>query len=356
MQTKELVVRACDVGYGHVKLTDGRDSVTDLLRTDSIPSQSPSVKDEAKKESGVVMSHRDTFVVPVGNRLYEVGRDVRLALHGNHESEVLDANFALSDAYAARLFGAMNYMLPALPDHTIDILVLGLPLNTFNRHRSALQKRFLGPHVINQSGATVDIRSCNVYPQPLGSYAAYLAEIDQQQTTPMALIIDPGYNTVDWFVCHGMVANEVRSSAVQRGMGAVMRAIAEDIIKKHGFDATPAEVVRAIDRALVRGHQLEMYGHPLELAEHMATGFDVIEEAAQAVKNNVGSGSDIDVIILTGGGASLYMDAFQQKFPLHKVVTLPSPALANVRGFHLIGERLAKSRQRALSQRDAAVV
>lgn len=86
----------------------------------------------------------------------------------------------------------------------------------------------------------------------------------------------------------------------------------------------------------------------------MSAGNDVIQEAVQAIKNSVGSGSDIDVIILAGGGASLYAQAMKDKFPKHKVVTLDNPALANVRGFHMIGELLAKSLGQAMKLRDQA--
>lgn len=347
MEHRTPIVRAVDVGYGHVKFTDGRDAEGSRILTDSIPSQSPPAQRHGKKES-LAMGRRDTFIVPVGGRLFEVGRDVRLALHSNHESEVLDGDFPLSDPYAARLYGAVNYMLPSLPSRTIDVLVLGLPLNTFPKHHEALAKKFVGPHVINERGDTIDIKHCCVYPQPFGSYSSYIAETTKPlDRSPMALIVDPGYNTVDWFVCHGTVANEIRSDAVQRGMGAVLRAIADDIIKKNGYDAQPAEVVRLIDRALVSGRGLEMYGTPLDLKDYMAAGNDVIEEAAQAVKNNVGSGSDIDVILLSGGGASIYYQAIASKFPMHRVELLASPALANVRGFQLIGEKVGRSRVRA---------
>lgn len=117
------IVRAIDVGYGHVKFTDGRDPETNEIRTDSIPSQSPAatvhVRQAGHGESsfagGVVMRSRDTFRVPVGDRTYEVGRDVHLATVGTNVTEVLDREFALSDAYATRLFGAVNYMPPSLP-------------------------------------------------------------------------------------------------------------------------------------------------------------------------------------------------------------------------------------------------
>jgi len=47
------------------------------------------------------------------------------------------------------------------------------------------------------------------------------------------------------------------------------------------------------------------------------------------------------------------MPGIQDRFPRHKVVTLENPALANARGFHMIGELLAKSLGQALKMRDA---
>ena len=66
------------------------------------------------------------------------------------------------------------------------------------------------------------------------------------------------------------------------------------------------------------------------------------------------SGGDIDVILMTGGGARFYAKAIENRFPQHKVVTLSNPPLANVRGFHMIGELLAKSLQNAIHVRDLA--
>jgi hypothetical protein len=123
---------------------------------------------------------------------------------------------------------------------------------------------------------------------------------------PLALSIDPGYNTVDWFLCQGMTANDNCSGAVQRGMGVVMSAIAESLVKKHKFDATPAELVRRIDRALSTGEPFELYGRRFPLQELMHAGDEIIQEAAQA----------------------------------------------NVRGFHLIGEMLAKSFGQAMRLQD----
>ena len=86
MNTPNLTVRAGDVGYGHIIFTDGRDIETGALRTDSIPSQSPAYKGTIVAGGGGVMKRRDTFIVPVENRMYEVGREVHRALTGKQET------------------------------------------------------------------------------------------------------------------------------------------------------------------------------------------------------------------------------------------------------------------------------
>lgn len=350
-------VRAADVGYGHIKFTEGRNKQGEIV-TNSMPSQSPVAGALYADGAGaaLVMNRRDTFRVPVDGSVYEVGREVRFALDPRHESEVLDTDFALSPSYAARLLGAVNYMLPGIPDHVIDLLVLGLPMNTYEKHQADLAQRFQGTHVINERGTTVEVRNCHVFPQPLGSYAAFIAEQWEGTDTPTALTIDPGYNTVDWFVCRGMAAHSLRSKAIERGVNSVLRAVATDVIKKLKFDAAESEVVRAIDASLTNGVPFKMYGQEFDLAEHMKAGDAVISEAAQAIKNSVGAGSDIDVIVMSGGGAALYAAAVADKFPRLKVVTLDQPALANVRGFQILGERLAGSLVRATRQQRNGVV
>lgn len=345
MSAHKFSVRALDLGYGHVKFTDGR-SEDGAVRCDSFPSQSPAAMENTL--DGAVVQRRDTHIVRVSNHLYEVGRAVALASGANHESEVLDQDFALGDPYAARLYGALSYMAGGLPAHTLDFLVLGLPLNTFHTHSEAVSKKFSGDLLINANGDRLIVRECCVYPQPLGAYMAFMTEqpVESRTRAPMALVVDPGYNTVDWFVVQGMSASESRSNATLRGVSAVLRAIAQKITKSVR-GATVTEVVRRLDESLTTGLPFTMYGKPIDLDKFMPAGTVVIEEAVQAIKNSVGSGVDIDVIVLAGGGAKLYAKALAAKFPQHKLVTLENPAFANVRGFQYIGERLAASAARA---------
>lgn len=347
-----FTVRAIDIGYGHVKYTDGFDPDTHDVAASCFPAQSP-IAPKRMIETDATL-RRDTFLVPCDDQIYEVGRDIALALNAHHVSEVLDQKYPLSSAYKARLYGALNYMSHGLPAGVIDYLILGLPLTTYLTLSDSLAKRFSGKHVINTRGQTITVNHCLVYPQPLGGYAYYLMKHGgQSKGTPRALIIDPGYNTVDWFVCQGMTASEERSKAIQRGMSAVLREVAEQLIQELGLDANVSEIVRYIDQSMLTSTPMHLYGKPIDLSLFLPAGNHIVEEAAQAVKNSIGSGADIDVIVVTGGGASLYSAELRRKFPQHEVVEMEEPNLSNVRGFHYLGERLARSAARAAGLKES---
>jgi hypothetical protein len=194
-KTSLPIVRAADVGYGHIKWTDGRDPGSDLIRCDRCPSLSPPAR-ELGAAAGVMQS-RDTFHVNVGGRHYEVGKAVHRAMHANQESSVMDQDFCLSDAYQARLYGALNYMSMGIEGGRIDFLILGLPMNIYLKHADAVSERYQGVHTINTKGDRLAVGRCIVYPQPLGSYADFL-DSTAIEGSPNALVVDVGFNTVDW--------------------------------------------------------------------------------------------------------------------------------------------------------------
>ena len=333
----EMVVRAVDVGYGHVKYSQGRSECGEI-RCDWFPSQSPGMRNALPL--GGVGHGRNTFMINIAGRCYEVGKAVASALHSNTEGSVMDADFAISDAYRARLYGALNYIAQDLPGSRIDTLILGLPLNTYSRYSREISSRFSGEHLINASGEKLTIRHCQTYPQPFGSYANFLDRQDDL-SVPMVLVVDVGYNTCDWFVCQGMTGR--LSGASLRGMSAVINAMAKDVINSTKSDATETAVMRLIDLSLITGAPFKLCGKPVKLEKAQKAGEDIIEEAAQSVKNAVRSAEDIELILVTGGGAQFYKDAIRKKFLHHEVRVLEDPAFGNVRGFHVIGEALAKS-------------
>ena len=337
------VVRAIDVGYGHVKFSTG--FIDNVIEISSFPSQSPIASQSIIETT--IMQRRDTFLIPCANRVYEVGKDVAMAMSANEESEVLDQNFAFSDAYRIRLYGAFNYMLKSLPQPAvIDSLVLGLPLNTFFKREKEVSAMFTGTHTINTKGDTIKICNVHTFPQPIGSFAEFL-KTRKRGSIAETLIIDTGYKTVDFFICSGMMANEKLSGALNRGVGAVLRAAALAHIKRTNSDSSPSQIVRIADRALSTGVPFKMFGKPIDLTEFLTHGQAVIDEAVHAIKNFVNLAETIDVVVLSGGGAQIYAETIRASFPDHEVVILENSNQANVRGFHRLGERMAQSALRA---------
>ena len=87
-----------------------------------------------------------------------------------------------------------------------------------------------------------------------------LAIIAASQDRRTALAIDPGYNTVDWFVCQGMSPSRAYNNGIERGMGGVMRAIAEDMdLTRHMQDAVASlAVCLAADESVRTGQPVRL--------------------------------------------------------------------------------------------------
>lgn len=153
-------VRACDLGYGHVKFTDGRDSESNILICERFPSYSP--RSIGAEKENKITELRDTHEVTVNNNNYEVGKGIAMRMNARHESEVLNQAFSMSDDYQARLYGALSYMHSGLKKGFIDFLVLGLPLNAFGQYYKMLAEKFSGEHQINTKGDRIFIGECTV--------------------------------------------------------------------------------------------------------------------------------------------------------------------------------------------------
>jgi len=93
----------------------------------------------------------------------------------------------------------------------------------------------------------------------------------------------------------------------------------------------------ALDRALTRGY-LNIGSEQVPIAKYAADAKPVLDKAMTALANSVGSGIDIQNIIVVGGGAKLYVPGIMARYPKHPVIVAPDPLFANVRGFQMSGE------------------
>jgi len=337
-------VRAVDVGYGNTKYVLAHPTSGDV-QCALFPSVAVQANSSADLTAGA-LQRLNTVVVEVNGVQFEVGKDADLAQDLTH-ARVLDRDFCKTDIYLALLRGALHYMgCPSL-----DLLVLGLPLNTFGTLQHTLAKRVKGCHpvpafAIGAPGravglpthAEVLVREVYLLPQPLG--ALFDHAIQQGQFAKLqshtSLIVDVGFFTFDWLFSHGVKPIASRSGAVNGGLSAILSVIAAGVGKQ--FDAQITNVKR-LDQALRTGTSLRLFGQEHDITHHISAGEAKAREFVAAMASRVGDGADVDNIILCGGGAHFFHALVREKYPRHNVVIARDPVFANLRGFQLAGEQ-----------------
>ena len=334
---KPPVVRAIDVGYGNTKYSS-------LIGAGDIqcgvfPSLAPQASAGPDLASGL-MQKRNTVVVDVEGVKYEVGKDARLAQDATH-GRVLDPDYSMTAAHMALIKGALYYM----GQPRIDLLVLGLPVNTFKKYEKQLAERVIGQHTVpartkdgEMKESSVEVANCRVIPQPIGAFFDYSlrAGTYERMRSQTNLLIDIGYYTLDWIVAEGVKMNNSRSDALNGGMSAVLRTMADAIGSELGEQITDLSL---LEDAIRTGANPYFYGKEFDITEHKKLGKAKAEQFVSVLVNKVGSSMDISNIILAGGGASFFHDVLADKFPRHEIITTRDPVFANVRGFQRAGQQ-----------------
>lgn len=348
----DLVVRSIDVGYGNTKYIVATPP-GGLPQCSMFPSLAPHSQAVGELSSEFMM-RRQTVRVRVGDAYYEVGKDSSLAIDPYYTREQ-DTRYALSDPYLALVRGAFFYQ----GVEVVDMLMLGLPCSTFDQFNEELKARVIGVHKVpnplrrslgDPDVIEVDVRAVNVLPQPMGAYFDYairnkvLTKLRSERT----LIVDPGYFTLDWVVAEGtkMVGNRSHGQN-NGGVKSLLEKVAAELARDVGEAITDLTL---IDRALYTKQAPRFYGREYDLSKYMDGARSLARQHVSALTAKVGTGVDIDNIILAGGGAPLFKDAVQEKFPKHTIMVTDDPAYANVRGFQMLGMQWA-SQQSHLAAR-----
>lgn len=318
------IVRAVDVGYGHVKFVAGR--TEDTIRCEKFASLAPLA---STKRLSSTERPRNTVVVEVDGVHYEIGPDAPL-LQRARNVRIADDTYTQSPAYLAMLRGALCYM--GLP--RIDILVAGLPVQTMG-HVDEVIHRLKGIHVM-PDGRTVHVDKVMVLAQPVGGYYDWARRNDSSRTT---LVVDPGFFTLDFVVMKGTRAQIERSGSCPGGVHDVLTTIADGISHLLGKNYRELDV---IDSALMQGTDiLHVAGTTVDLTPHLRRAQVRIREGVAAISAIVGAGLDLDHVRVVGGGARLFEAAVREQFRAPLTIA-PEPEFANLRGFQWAGERMAQ--------------
>ena len=183
---------------------------------------------------------------------------------------------------------------------------------------------------------TVD--AVKVFAQPVGALlsASVGNEALRHLQAARTLIVDVGWRTFDWVVTSGSKIHDTRSDSVARSMFDVVDAVGRAASRDLGYSSGRFDYAR-IDEALRKMEPVRIFGHPLSLEPYLPLGQRIADEAVTAMKRLVQDGTDIDAIVLAGGGAFFFGEAIARAYPKHNVVTLPDAFYVNCRGFQLAG-------------------
>lgn len=351
------VVRSIDVGFGLVKfsLRQGRGVRFSGFPSVALPADSSALRAASGRQ-------RNTYDVPAGDAVYEVGVDIGLAqADGTFGRDVSD-DFYKGPIYEALTKGALRYMAAA-GDTVIDVLVLGLPLNQFNDagRRDFLINRWTGTVNLG-GGASMRVDKVIVQAQPMGGYVALEDHLDelneaigvtqcalQQLSSPddldalAILVVDPGEHTLDWLlVQEGTVNQRASGAASNAGRHRVVRAVMGALSSELGRPLGPSVLPR-INEAMRKGLPVKLAGVLHALDKYEPAAMAVVEDAVNRMLDGIRDAQDlIDLFVLVGGHPARYQAVLERRFPSVPVFVMPNAAQANVVGFQKIGEAHAQ--------------
>jgi plasmid segregation protein ParM len=279
---------------------------------------------------------RKTVSIKIAGLVYEVGPEVHLAA-GIFTARQMHDGYCETPEYLALVRGALHFMEV---EH-IDLLILGLPVATLKAKRPFLEKRMAGKHDVGK-GRSVVVDQVRVLAQPQGALLYYgavqgrVAELRNERN----LVIDTGARTFDWVLSQGFRLIGKKSHSVNRGMADVLGVIADKI---SNACQTQFRDFDRIDQALRTGRSPKVFGKPYDVSKHVNAARKIAEDAVAEMMRYVGDGSEIDNILLVGGGAFFFRPVIAEAFPQHPIHEVGEGLYANVRGFQLAGQELIKT-------------
>jgi plasmid segregation protein ParM len=228
---------------------------------------------------------------------------------------------------------------------TIDRLVTGLPVSQYQdlTRREQLRVLLTGTHQVT-SKRQVTVKAVDILPQPAGAYLDMIESTDIAEELEQArtLVIDPGFFSVDWVLIDGGELRSANSGSSASAMSLLLEA-ADDLIQQDHGGRLGRDQLEKLVRA--GAERVQLFGSPIELAGYIAAAAKrTAAVAITALKQSMRSERrQVDVVLLAGGGASVYAEVVRDAFPKARIVVPEAPVLANVRGFWAYADEKGES-------------
>lgn len=345
LNTVAVGVRAIDVGYYNTKFTLGRGRgggprATMPIAARMFPSITPRYAEALGRTPG--SAEESGRVVRLEGVDYYVGQDAGYSRSGS-DPRAISHDYSQSITYKVLMYAALADIAEKAGGFAVEIntLVVGLPCSTIKASKPALEAWLRGEHHITTNGRDllVVVKNLHVIPQPIGALLDYGLECGNE-LEGWALVVDPGGGTLDWFCTTKQRNNWNRSGGYPKSMLACAFAVLDTIDKGLRDNY---EIVRRVDSA-IRGEtsQFKADGKLYQISDFRPHINAVVTEALDKLVQSVGDMADLDLILMTGGGARVFADAMRARYPnlASRVMEWSdNPIFSNVRGFHAYGER-----------------
>lgn len=218
-------------------------------------------------------------------------------------------------------------------EHTIHVRVAtGLPVDHMG-DAPDLKVALLGQHRIRTDAAdfVANITEVMVMPQPQGTiYSQILTETGEVNPAHDYMrtgVCDVGTYTVDLALDDDGEFVDSESGSVEGGVSAVHERIAA-LLEREYRQKIPFKMIEGV----LRTGKFRARGEVVDYSEAVLEALESLRSATLNLMNDKWkTGTTIDVIYLSGGGAELVYDVVIAAYP--QTIIVPQPQIANARGY-----------------------
>ncbi|MBI4828661.1 MAG: ParM/StbA family protein [Nitrospinae bacterium] len=307
-----------DVGYGHTKIV--RACGREIIRSIAGP------MDGRMTATGLKST---VDVVELAGEKWLVG-DCAL-IHSPRPGVIRDRDWLDSQVWRA----LMTRALRGMNREGGAVIVTGLPVTFYQRDRVKMTAA-----VRAAWGGSDGSLIVKIIPQPLGSvFAAMLDDKGRVARPEIAKarigVLDVGHYTTDLFTVAGLEPVERQMETLPGGVASAHDHIARDIEDSTGWRPDAAQVDQAARTGAIR-----VAGQSMDISQIAARRFaELAAEIEAQVRTVWKSGADLDLVILTGGGAA----ALKGYLKLYRhAVAVANAEFSNAEGFYKLGVKYAK--------------
>lgn len=222
-------------------------------------------------------------------------------------------------------------------------LVTGLPIFSFYAQGKPDQDTIarktaslLKPITSTDGSALLNVVEHKVFPEGLAAWIDYAVD-DQIRLRPEVNsqtigVIDIGGRTTDVaVVLPGQCIDHARTTSIEVGVQDVAGVLGPMLADRFSRQYRNRVVMTPRMIAAAMGGSVRVFGRTEEVkAEAHAAIEEIMQRMVREINRNLGSASDLDSILLVGGGAHLFA-ALAERLP--NIVIPQAPDFANARGF-----------------------